>query len=78
MGASVLMAVLMDRLLGIIYRVGVCFIWASALVMSFGVFVAREGRNDVITFGFLLIIGVIGLILQYTWRWIVIGKKKDG
>jgi len=76
-GASVLMVVLMDRLLGIIYRVGVCFIWASALVMSFGVFVAREGRNDVITFGFLLIIGVMGLMVQYTWRWIVMRKKNN-
>lgn len=77
MGASVLMVVLMDRFLRITYRVGLCFIWTSALVMAFGIFVVREGSNDVTTFGFLLIIGVMGLMVQYTWRWIVMRKKNN-
>ena len=78
MGASVLMVALMGRFARITYRVGLCFIWTSALVMAFGIFVVRGGRNDVTTFGFLLIIGVMGLTVQYTWRWIVMRKKNNG
>lgn len=67
----------MSRLLKIVYRLGVGAIWVSALFMAFGVFMAREGSNDIVTFSFLLFIGIIGLVVQYLWRWILTERQKD-
>ena len=55
----------------IIYRFGVIAIWVSALFMAVAVFIGRNGENDVITFGFLVLIGVIGLGVQFLWRWVL-------
>lgn len=66
----------MDRLLKIIYRLGVAAIWVSALFMAFGVFVVRQGSNDAVTFGFLLFIGIVGLVVQYLWRRILTERRK--
>ena len=61
----------MKRGIKIIYRFGVFAIWVSASFMAFAVFIARGGKNDVITFGFLVLIGVIGLGVQFLWRWVL-------
>ena len=66
----------MDRLLKIIYRLGVAAIWVSALFLAFGVFIARQGSNDIVTFGFLLFIGIVGLVMQYLWNWILTERRK--
>ena len=67
----------MDRLLKIIYRLGVAAIWVSALFMAFGVFVVRQGSNDIVTFGFLLFIGIVGLVVQHLWHWILTERRKE-
>ena len=66
----------MKRGIKIVYRIGVVAIWVSALFMAFSVFVARNGENDVITFGFLAFIGLVGLGVHYLWRWVLLQNNK--
>lgn len=71
----------MDRLLQIIYRLGLAAIWLVALfwVLFGGMVFFRNGSNgNYDNFGLIMSIGalVVAVVAHLLWRWILGQKKK--
>ena len=69
----------MDRLLQIIYRLGIVAIWVVALFWvvfsGFNVFQGLDGRYDKSALIFIVGAPILAVVAHLLWRW-VLGQKR--
>ena len=70
----------MDRLLQIIYRLGIVAIWVVALFWvvfsGIGFFQGLNGQYDKSALIFIVCAPILAVVAHLLWRWVLVQKRK--